>query len=411
MVDCAVVVDSRNVYSQGLRRFGSPRHVSVQGIRSSLTDFGLNVKDVHIGVATETLTNAQPSQRLSETSEANRHRAEEWKLQGAQIMHGVLAERGRDLEEKQVDVLCALRIAELAVRRDPEVIVVLSEDMDLTPACALAVKWGATPITVAPARVNERRGDHEWALLDNRQLATALSFPEPTQTASLRRTLANMVTAHDRSYKFRYRYADRATGQHVFQSNAGLPATASMPGALVPGQKYDLYPVGLRVNAQSSSGIPTLELAWDPTDSIANVNSASVTYWTRQDRLKVDCTCGASHGLAISCGESLLPQDDVLVLHQGDSSVYVGPLQANGGPSAKATTQTSYVAEVTRVTSDNLELRLYGAAEQSGIIPGGWRDQLPRAAVGQALRVTVAGQHQSGTLLCLPLTSGFLRLS
>lgn len=258
---CSVVVDSRNMHGQGRKVFGRAHHVTVGGIRNGLANLGFVVEDVHIGIATRTST-PNPSEQLARMRDENIERAATWTADGARVIEGMLAERRGDVEEKQVDVLCALGIAELAVRRDPPTLVLLSEDMDLLPACQLAAKWGAHAITVAPRRVHEREGEHGWALLSPADLAVTLGYSNPERMVRLRRRAAEVLTQPaDQTLRYRVIGWDARTQVARVESNAGVIghwATGTKP---FHGHKYDLHVVGATAQPQDVARCPSCRSA------------------------------------------------------------------------------------------------------------------------------------------------------
>ena len=163
LTPCAVVVDSRNLVGQAARLFGIPSNFTLNGLRQALAGFGLEPIEVRVGMATRVLQD-KCSNHVTRMCEKNQTQASRLTADGAKVLHGYLAERGGDVEEKQVDVLCAVAVADLAERivvgaSQARCIVCISEDMDLMPAYDFALHAAflcsqrqSTLFTCAPIR-------------------------------------------------------------------------------------------------------------------------------------------------------------------------------------------------------------------------------------------------------------------
>jgi hypothetical protein len=152
-IPCAVVVDSRNVRGQSRKTFGHSRETEVSGIGAALYDYGLTPVEVQVGIATRTSTKS-PSGRLQDAIGRNVRYRDRMTKKGARVLEGHLVERKGELEEKQVDVLCAIAVADIADRIgthscQAQCIVVLSEDMDLIPAYEFATARGVPVVRAA----------------------------------------------------------------------------------------------------------------------------------------------------------------------------------------------------------------------------------------------------------------------
>lgn len=202
-IDAAVIVDSRNVMGQYADVFGPKRHVSVNGVISMLATFGFSVTDVFVGLATQGKSNG--SSYLTKSLEKNQALAADI-VSHAQghVLEGRLVERGprgsQRLEEKLVDVLCAIQIARLAHEiKDKSrsgVIITLSEDMDLIPSYEFARDLGVTVFAASNDIVDARSAHSKWLLLTQASLGEAAGrcFGRD-QGRELRRSMARMVTA------------------------------------------------------------------------------------------------------------------------------------------------------------------------------------------------------------------------
>ncbi len=179
-VDAAVVVDSRNLRGQYGDVFGQPRRSSVAGIITMLAAYGFNVTDVWVGVATNGNTNG--SAYFTKSLKENReYAADVVSHPDGHVLEGRLKEQntrtGKVLEEKLVDVLCAIQVARLAHQIKDKarqgVIVVLSEDMDLIPAYEFARDLGVTVYAASNDIVDARAQHSKWLLLTQAGLADA----------------------------------------------------------------------------------------------------------------------------------------------------------------------------------------------------------------------------------------------
>lgn len=204
------------------------------------SSLGFDVQDIFMGTATKVVGGA-PSEALVQTSQINIQRAEKWRGEGATILEGILAERRGAIEEKQVDVLCALKVVELAVIRgnspNLHTIFILTEDMDLDPAANLATEWHAKVIRVAPGNIHQRRDNKSgWMLITRKDFYTLCAFPgTPEAATKLRRSLVRTITdcVEPRRYSF-LRYEGQPK-YAVLRSNQGLHVKMENPE---PGLKY-----------------------------------------------------------------------------------------------------------------------------------------------------------------------------
>lgn len=405
---CSVVVDSRNMHGQGRKLFGRPHHVTVGGIRTGLRNLGFDVEDVHIGIATRTST-PNPSQRLARMRDENIERAATWRADGARVIEGMLAERRGDVEEKQVDVLCALGIAELAVRKDPSTLVLLSEDMDLLPACQLATKWGARAVTVAPRRVHERDGEHGWALLSPSDLAVTLGYSDPDRMVRLRRRAAEMLAQPSgRTLRHRVIGWDAKAQIARVESNAGVIGQWAIGTRPEHGSKHDLHVVGAVAQARDLSAMPLMSLSETPAVDLHAVQRGVVSYWSRQDSIVVALDAGGTQGVSVPAGEPLLPGQPLLLLRTGRTTTYVGPLGDPVAPDSWPLRHLVGSGIVTGHTSTgHLLLNLCATDSQAEVlIPQTLSHQVRDPIPGAHVRLMLVGQHQSGRPMCHPLSSG-----
>lgn len=335
---CSVVVDTRNMHGHSRKLLGEPRYVTVHGIKSMFSSLKFDVQDIFMGTATK-VAGSTPSVALKETRQTNARRAEKWKSEGAEVLEGILAERGGVIEEKQVDVLCALKVFELAVihRDQPHTIFILTEDMDLDPAANLAKSWGAKVIRVAPGHIHQRTNNNSgWMLITRKDFHALCNFPGTPETATkLRRSLVRTIKdgAKSRNYSFlRYEYKpdyDYA----VLLSNQGLYVKMkSPPTGLKHKDKIPLCVRDIRLNGQNQTFPEVYVGQSHDGEYLKNIVAAKVLHWTSQDRISVEVDTDENpKQILVPTGEALTPGDDVsLMLHNGSkvgdkSYIYLGP--------------------------------------------------------------------------------------
>lgn len=163
-----VVVDTWNLRRQANDVLGHNRFPSMAGIRDHLRKLGFEADRIFAALAAKPHS-AQPSSRVSKALARSQDYIDEvGACSFADLMSGRLTDRSGVLEEKLVDVLCAVRICrsamEIATRTTKaKAIVVLSEDIDLTPAFEMARGLGVPVFAAANETVYTRPGD--WIVL------------------------------------------------------------------------------------------------------------------------------------------------------------------------------------------------------------------------------------------------------
>jgi len=176
LIPAVVVVDAMNV--KGLIRevIGTPRLPDVNGIRAAVKAFGFKASEVHVGVATEA-TGRQTAAVLRAVDE-NKSYADRVRRNGAVVLEGKLRDNTepggpRNFEEKLVDVLCAVQVARtahaIATGCSPaKAVIILSKDMDLSPATKFAEELGVPVFCAAPSVLDRR--PEPFLLLGEREL-------------------------------------------------------------------------------------------------------------------------------------------------------------------------------------------------------------------------------------------------
>jgi hypothetical protein len=335
----AVVVDSRNIRGQVADLYGYPRHVTVAGVINMLSAYGFDVTDVWVGIGTQGRPGGSPY--YQESLRRNLEYADRV-LQDPRghVLEGRLVERpakgGPAMEEKLVDVLCALRIARLA--RDIQagdrdgVIVVLSEDMDLIPAYEFAAELGVPIYAAANDRVHTRHQYCKWLLLTEAVLGDAAGrVPGRSQGTGVRGAMSNLLTVPERRpLQFEAVTHIGSTGTVLLSHNTGARAVWQMlpPGfKFQKGSKHQLFVVGVN---WTEATFPRLLVSHDelaiPSGSLLR---GRVATWKGPNRVQVHLDGGITQTLDAASPGTLLPGMRVLVHHdKAAQEAYrlVGPL-------------------------------------------------------------------------------------
>lgn len=336
LVPCAVVVDSRNLIGQSGRLFGTPSNFTIPGIRRALEAYGFDPVEVRVGTATRVLQE-KCSERVNRMRQKNEDAAQGLEADGATILHGYLVERGGTVEEKQVDVLCAVAIADLAERilvkaSAAQCIVSLSEDMDLMPEYDFAHARDVPVFAAAIDTVHVRTEQRAWMLLDEE--AIDLSCPSSSRYRGMRLrawiariALESVQVAGVWTVGFRL-----ADGTYEMSRNNGARGIWSNPDGARSGQKVTLYATGVVADA-TTRRFPYLSLSDTASEGpFINVRTGTVQFWVAQNRVKVTLDSGDNVTVWAPAG-SLLPGQEVAVLNGSDDScTLIGALDKGEEP-------------------------------------------------------------------------------
>lgn len=321
LTPAVAVVDSRNIWGATRSRFGSGRPVLVEGVREALRAYGFEVVDVYVGIATTT-TKPNPSGRLASSLASNERYATA--VEGSphgHVLRGRLVERNGELEEKLVDVLCAMQIARSAhdivsLRSAARAIVVLSEDMDLIPAYEFAQELGVPVFAAAQATV-DTRDDASWMLLGEGTLRTACARPSGRLIGQeLRQELTKWLTAtHPHQMNFKVRaWESRSNSLRLVHNSGAIGIWHDPPRAATRtvGAVHRLHVAGVEP-CQSERDFPLVTLTdASPTWPPAGLVTATVEEWRSPTRVSVKLASGSTRGMTATPG-TLLPGDPVLV--------------------------------------------------------------------------------------------------
>jgi hypothetical protein len=326
MTPAAAIVDSRNVYHQVGDAIGVRARPVVSGVQSVFRSLGLDIRTVHIGLAL-----ARPSDAISLAAphaENQAYRAQVDADPAGDVLLGQLHRKSNGrVEEKMVDGACCVRIAryvdEIAFgRTDIRCIVVVSKDIDLTPAIDYAVEKDV-PIVVAASDVVQHR-PHPWVLLSPH------AYNEMTQagvgaSGHELRQLAALALADGKPLMWRVE-SDR--GALKLTHTCGLTAVAAAGVTLpAPGQTVALTPVDVTWQSALTGSFPLLELA--ATAGPATWDTATVTGRPAPQTLEVSFTNGKKTRPHYPLG-GVVPGDAVVV-HRSSGRV-VGQLPHSAAP-------------------------------------------------------------------------------
>ncbi len=317
-----VVVDSRNVWGAATRHFGAGRAVLPDGVRAALRSYGFEAVEVHVAIGTTTTPNATVSERLRHALETNQRYAAAVNASSlGTTLHGRLVERKGELEEKLVDVLCAMQIARsahdiVAGRSQARAIVVLSEDMDLIPAYQFAQDL-QVPVYAAACATVDTRPDASWILLGEGSLRLLCERPLGRLVGrDLRQEMCRWLTAPT-PYRMQFRVIAWEKGKNRLRlrHNSGALGIWDAPPSNTSTDRearHELEVVGLEP-CGSDRDFPHLTLrprstAWP----IPGLSIATVTRWKTPTRVEVRLPGGSSRALSAPIG-SALPGDEVLV--------------------------------------------------------------------------------------------------
>jgi hypothetical protein len=248
-VPTLAVVDSRNMVHQAEEVLGYRTRPTVSGVIDALSLYGFEVLDVHVGLA---LARRRDREALSEAHRDNAayKREIEDHPRGCVLEGELHVKDGGRAEEKMVDVACAVDITEHAVliaqgQSPYRAIVVLSQDIDLTPAYKFAASAKRIPLYVASSGVVDKR-EYPYLLLGEAAFLRACPTGYRPCGASLRDTIARMAL-EQRHGRWVFERFDRSRGGLVMRDASGVPGLADPKelGRLDPGDERELYAAGV----------------------------------------------------------------------------------------------------------------------------------------------------------------------
>ena len=375
VVPAVVVVDSRNVWGAARRQFGTGKRVVVEGVREALRPYGFEAIEVFVGIATTT-TARSPSLRLtSDLALNNKYAATVNASPLGHALIGRLVERRGNLQEKLVDVLCAMQIArsahEIAAGQSPATaIIVVSEDMDLIPAYQFAQDLHV-PIYAAAAATVDTRFDSSWLLLGESALRMSCERTAGRLYGQrLRQEICSWLTAQTpRPLSFTVRsWSAKGSRLRLAHSSGAIGVWHDPPEQTdhTVGATHDLQVVGLE-HSGSERDFPIVTLDRQPTSwPPPSLLTATVREWDSPTQVVVIPPTGPTQVLSTTIG-SLLPGDRVLIHER-------------------------------RATARQEVWQLVGRLEQSEPTLG-WRDPTVPSLARVSTEATSTGQRVRATLL------------
>jgi hypothetical protein len=376
--------------------------------------YGLEPVETIVGVATRT-SSSHPSDRLNEALVKNQAFMQRLQSAGAAVLEGNLVQRSGEFEEKQVDVLCALAVADAADRiaqnkTRARCIVVLSEDMDLMPAIEFATNRGVPTYAAAYDTIHQRPQQRDWMILHEAALKEICDPPGRHHGSALRRRLASIVTTpQSQALTWRVIAARMNDGRALLTSNFGATALWKPTRQLQHGEKLPLYVAGVEMDPHTSR-FPYLNLS-DAAPTAATcpgIELADVLYWTAPTMVKVQMRGqpGAQAALRATPG-SLLPGQEVAVLkvsRSGNRARYlVGALTDVPVPSGWTAPARTAIA-VAQETVPTGKAWFRSKLEVSGdeiLVKAHRNDHLP---AGGRLVVALSGESNGRVPQAMPLS-------
>jgi hypothetical protein len=283
LVPAVVVVDTWNVRGQCYDLLGERRFPSVDGIRRGLGAYGFEVLHVYAAAAVDRQpggVSAALEQRLAMT---DRFAAAVEAHPRGTVLRGRIAERDGVPEEKLVDVLCALRVlrcaTEISTGRTPaRAVVVLSEDIDLSPSYEMAAELGVPVYAAANETVHTRPGS--WLVLGDAAMIDFCGRAEgATQGCQRRAALVTQLRTAGTARTWKPRHIE--AGQQVLRHRTGIEGTWSGRSS----GPVSLYPAGVDLGRRRQ-GFPRLRLADHPARP-AELTEATVVQWSQPTRVEV----------------------------------------------------------------------------------------------------------------------------
>lgn len=282
LVPAAVVVDTWNLRGQCHDLLGEGRFPTVAGIRRGLAAYGFDVLHVYAAAAVgrPRPLSAALERRVVLT---DRYAAGIDAHPDGTVLRGRIVERDGVPKEKLVDVLCALRVlrcaTEIAGGHSPaRAVVVISEDVDLTPSYEMAAELGVPVFAAANETVHTRPGS--WLVFGDAAMLDMCGRADgATQGAGRRQALVGQLGAPETVRTWRPHHVE--SGLQVLRHRTGVdgvwPGRAATP---VP-----LHPVGVERGSRRS--FPRLRLAERPGAVDPELVEAVVVQWSGPTRVEV----------------------------------------------------------------------------------------------------------------------------
>lgn len=408
---CAVVVDTRNVKGWLVDMFGSTSaKATARGIRRVVEMYGFDAVEVSAGVATSTPGTKPPSAKVADMLARNGKYRDELASGGVKVLEGYLVERGDRVDEKKVDVLLALQVADVVDRirqgkTSAKCVVVLSEDMDLMPAYEYAAARGVQVYALADDTVYHREDQKKWLLL-HEAAARGLGSEEDTQGTPVRSYLARQALGISRmGLPTRWKSLwDQRPGDVQLVNNKGVRGTYYSSGALMRGAALDLHPYAIQF-PEKGPHFPQVVLSESPPapGAMDGVHEARVAAWSEPTRVRAVFDDGAQCGIRVPPG-SVLPGDRIAIWTTqratGRAHYYIGPLSSLTFPAGWP--HDSAIAVATIVSANGSTY--WPARLDDGFLVQIQKTWLEHAGTGDRVAVALAGvDPETGDVRAVPL--------
>lgn len=413
LAPCAVIVDTANVRGQSRKVFGEARQPTAAGIKAGLALYGFDAVEIYAGIATRTTGNS-PSGRLRDALVVNQKYKERLEAGGVVVLEGNLAERRGGLEEKQVDVLCALTVADIVERikqggSKVGCIVMLSEDMDLMPAYEFAARRDIVTYAAAHDTIHARPGQLEWLLLTQEAL-TKICEPRGRKLGSqLRSNLAAIVTSPNPPVLTNWKVvAPRMSdGRALMTNNNGAHGLWVTSRVLKRDERLRLYAVGAEMEPQSMR-FPYLQLSEVvPSPTFPDIEIATVLHWTAPTMVRVAIRNSTSKASLTASPGTLMPGQQVAVLRSTSGGQQgrhlIGATSAWTPPTNWSVSGSTAIATISAVATPSrgwMTAYLDGSGDKVLIQAA----LLTHAEVGTRVMVALAGIDSSGLPQTMPLS-------
>jgi hypothetical protein len=255
------VVDSRNVVGAATQLLGHELKPTVEGVVRALKSYGFEALEVHVGLA---VPRGRDRRELAVQFVENEtyRKAIEASARGSALVGELHAKQGGKIEEKIVDVYCAVDIVKTAIeisRNESkyEAIVVLSQDIDLRPAYEFADSIGV-PVYVGAQSVVQYRSE-PFLMIGEHSIRT-MCDPAVLCGHPLRSAIAHLANSGQTSTWTVLRYSSRRRGMLLCNAHnvLGIARGSNFGG---PGASVELEAVGVDFGGDDENQFPLLECA------------------------------------------------------------------------------------------------------------------------------------------------------
>jgi hypothetical protein len=276
LIPALAVVDSRNVVGAAAQLLGHELKPTVDGVVQALKSYGFEALEVHVGLA---LPRGRDRRELAaQFTENDTYRQTiEASERGSALVGELHAKQGGKVEEKIVDVYCAVDIVKTAIEvargeSKYEAIVVLSQDIDLRPAYEFADSVGV-PVFVGAQSVVQYRSQ-PYLMIGEYSIRTMCN-PTVLCGHPLRSAIAHLANSRVTSAWTVLRYSSRRRGMLLRNAHnvLGVARGSNFGG---PGSSVELAAVGVDFGGDDENQFPLLECGTPGTGQLRAPRRARV---------------------------------------------------------------------------------------------------------------------------------------